>query len=257
VTALNQNWANAPALFLQARLPDGCLTFERVTESGTAFGLEDEQGRLNVNKARPEMLQRLLGEGNDELVQSILLWRTPASEPAGLERENDFYEARPHPYRCKLAPFESVEELLMVRGMTPGLFNRLRPHVTVYTNGLVNLNTASRPVLLALGFDETFAERLIGYRKGADGQEGTEDDGLFKTVDGVLDALSEAGPLMGDEAALLTALKPALCVRSTVFRARLRLSAGCGEGGDGTFAQAVLSATGLSGQWIIKYYSDL
>ncbi len=69
--------------------------------------------------------------------------------------ENSFYSALKDPYPCKNARFDAVEELRMVRGVTPEAFARLRPFVTIATGGLVNINTAPREVLMALHGDIT------------------------------------------------------------------------------------------------------
>lgn len=63
--------------------------------------------------------------------------------------ENMYYQSLQRPYRCKNARFDTVEELQMVRGVTPEVFSQLRKFVTI-TGGAVNINTASREVLMAL-----------------------------------------------------------------------------------------------------------
>lgn len=68
--------------------------------------------------------------------------------------ENPFYQSLAHPYKCKNARFDTVEELQMVRGVTPEAFARLRKFVTI-TGGLVNINTAPKEVLMALHNDIT------------------------------------------------------------------------------------------------------
>lgn len=63
--------------------------------------------------------------------------------------ENPFYQSLKHPYQCKNARFDTVEELQMVRGVTPEVFGKLSKFVTI-TGGMVNINTASREVIMAL-----------------------------------------------------------------------------------------------------------
>lgn len=70
--------------------------------------------------------------------------------------ESPYYQSLQHPYRCKNARFDTVEELQMVRGVTPDVFARLRKFVTI-AGGVVNINTAPREVLMALHDDVTGA----------------------------------------------------------------------------------------------------
>jgi general secretion pathway protein K len=53
--------------------------------------------------------------------------------------------------------------------MDPGLFAKLRPHVTLYS-GLARPNPAyaGKPVLQALGLNEGQVEQMLGDREGAD-----------------------------------------------------------------------------------------
>ena len=69
--------------------------------------------------------------------------------------ESPYYQSLPNPYLCKNARFDTVEELQLVRGVTPEVFARLRKFVTIGTGGPVNINTASREVLMALHGDIT------------------------------------------------------------------------------------------------------
>jgi len=74
--------------------------------------------------------------------------------------EQSYYDTLDPPYRCKNGPLNSVQELLMVRGITPEVFfgnpdqniPPLYDLVTVHgnPNGQINANTAPYEVLLAL-----------------------------------------------------------------------------------------------------------
>jgi general secretion pathway protein K len=66
-----------------------------------------------------------------------------SSLPSGLEgqdnahrlngAEDDYYRSLPEPYECRDGDFESVEELLLVRGVTREIFfDGLRDRVTVF-----------------------------------------------------------------------------------------------------------------------------
>lgn len=90
--------------------------------------------------------------------------------------EDSYYQSLERPYPCKNAPFEFLEELLLVRGITrelfygsdekPGIFRYLSP----LGNGRININTADPLVLRALSdqIDEDLAEDIVAYREDED-----------------------------------------------------------------------------------------
>lgn len=83
-----------------------------------AFGLRDEAAKINLNSASIEMLLRLPGM-TAELAGAIVDWRDGNSEVSPGGAENEYYLLLPQPYYCKNAPFESVEELLLVKDASP------------------------------------------------------------------------------------------------------------------------------------------
>lgn len=85
-----------------------------------AYGLIDEGAKLNVNSATQDMLLKLPGMP-PELAYSILDWRDGDSDVSTDGAEDAYYQALPTPYRCKNAPLESVEELMLLRGADPEL----------------------------------------------------------------------------------------------------------------------------------------
>jgi len=87
---------------------------------GTAYGVSDEESRLNLNVASPDELGRLIGMTPD-LVAALVDWRDEdnAVSPGGAEA--DYYSSLQPPYRPRNGPLQTVRELLMVRGATPSL----------------------------------------------------------------------------------------------------------------------------------------
>lgn len=82
------------------------------------FGLVDEASKLNLNTATVEMLQ-LLPRMTPELAAAIIDWRDDNDDVTQYGAEEETYQRLNPPYRCKNAPFESIEELTLVYGMTP------------------------------------------------------------------------------------------------------------------------------------------
>ena len=63
----------------------------------------------------------------------------------------------------------------------------------------MNINTAPEAVLAALGLDEDMARKVILYRAGKDGQEGTLDDNAFISASDIVSSLAQAYPLSGQQ----------------------------------------------------------
>lgn len=80
----------------------------------------DASGRINVNQASHQTLFNLTGDS--DIAAAIIDWRDPDDEarPGGAEWE--YYQALPSPYLPRNGAFQSLGELLLVKGMTPELF---------------------------------------------------------------------------------------------------------------------------------------
>ncbi len=102
---------------------EGALTSVR-------YGLEDESTRLNVNSltmvdqvaenAGRDLLMGLPGMTED-IADAILDWIDEDDEVREYGAESDYYLGLDPPYSAKNAPLDTVEELLLVRGVTPQL----------------------------------------------------------------------------------------------------------------------------------------
>ncbi|MFH1723975.1 MAG: type II secretion system minor pseudopilin GspK [Elusimicrobiota bacterium] len=218
-SALNQKWSHDPELMARRELMGGTLTWSHDAASGrfetqALNGLSDEESRINLNTASPEVLARLPGLDAD-LAAAIVDWRDPDKEPlaAGTE-EYEGYEARN-------GPFLSVDELLLVKGVSPERFAKARPWLSVHGSGKVNVNTASPETLTALGMEEDLLIKVLDFRRGEDMEAATEDDGVFKSVPSISQDLSVSMDLGPEELKNLSQLAGQLTVRSTYFRADL------------------------------------
>ena len=95
------------------------------------FGVTDESAKLNLNEATRDQLLILVRAAIDEdeeidpieIVGAILDWRDPDSKPQTEEGDTEgiYYEELENPYKIRNGPFDSVEELLLVKGITPQL----------------------------------------------------------------------------------------------------------------------------------------
>jgi general secretion pathway protein K len=137
-----------------------------------SYRITDEEARINVNRATPELLHRLLIEldverqARDVIVDSIQDWRDQNEEHRLNGAESDHYLGLPVPYRSKNADFDTLEELLQVHGVTPEIFHGrpespgLVEYLTVAGSGAINVNTASDVVLRAIGYATAEVELL-------------------------------------------------------------------------------------------------
>jgi len=104
-----------------ARIGEGqywILRPDSENEQNYGYGIVDEASKLNINTATIDMLMLLPGM-TPELAASIVDWRDEdsiVSEGGGAESES--YLLLPDPYYCKNAPFETLDELRLVKGAT-------------------------------------------------------------------------------------------------------------------------------------------
>ena len=121
VAGPSTKWLNDPDEWYEMELGEGVYSMIRMTpeaDSKLRYGIMDEASKLNLNTVPREVLLKL-PLATEEIVDSIIDWRD-ADENAGASgAENSYYQGLAQPYRCKNGPFTTVEELLLVRGMTP------------------------------------------------------------------------------------------------------------------------------------------
>ena len=93
------------------------------------FGLTNESARLNLNTLLAydldEETQRMMLLGlpdmTDEIADAILDWLDTDTEPRVFGAESDYYQGLTPPYFAQDGEFESIDDLLKVRDLTPTL----------------------------------------------------------------------------------------------------------------------------------------
>lgn len=132
----------------------------------------NEASRIDLNHVSGERLEalfRALDLPPDEataLANRILDWRDPDDLRRLDGAEDSDYKAAGRPYGSKDGPFSSVSELQLILGMTPALYQRVEPALTVdIGTDQVDEQLASALVLAAL-VDMTVeeAEELVRFR---------------------------------------------------------------------------------------------
>jgi len=114
-------------------LPDGTWHNGPYGAGTYAVRMIDEGGKISLYRPDEALLRHIfqnLGLDQDAqvvLTDSILDWRDADSLRRLHGAEADYYLKKPVPYRPKNGPFDSVDELLLVRGVTRELFFGIPP----------------------------------------------------------------------------------------------------------------------------------
>lgn len=176
------------------------VPFQPLNEATMRTTISDEYGKINLNALlfavegqEPQVNETLAmalhnffmdrmadasGYDGDEdqvnmIIDGILDWLdyNDTDDPREDGAENDYYLSLENPYPCKNGPMDTIEELLLIRGMTPELYfgvsteeveqRPLSEYLTVHGDwlGRMNVNTMAYetiiPVADAWNFDAT------------------------------------------------------------------------------------------------------
>ncbi len=165
------------------------------------------QGGVNAVTAgkNREILTKLLSSGafpkvEDEtmakqIVDAVTDWIDENDEESDFGAENGYYQSLAKPYSCKNKPLEYIEELLLVRGMTPALLfgsgenPGLADFLTVHAaqDGNINLNTAPLLLIQCLmdpPVDDQMIQDLGEYRKAKEKEEELKTPSWYRNVAG-------------------------------------------------------------------------
>ena len=239
--ALKEEWSNKAELFNDKPVGSGFLgvayeysnQIKTVSSEGestvtnTFYGMIDEERKININAASAAVLETLfqdrasLSPGQaKEIADSIVDWRDTDDTRRDNGAETGYYQSLSSPYPCKNNKFDILEEVILVKGMRPEIFQTVRDFITVYGDGRVNINTAPFPVLHALGPSEILADKIIRCRSGSDEIDGTEDDEVFTQPSAIISVLNKKQTLTQEETNQINNLitTNAIGVKSTYFQ---------------------------------------
>jgi len=173
--------------------------------------IEDENAKININKIVKEggeedemivnALARLLerAEIDMAILNSIIDWIDPNDDAKAEGAEDNYYESLDPPYPCKNGPLNTLSELHMIKGITDDVYGKISKHLTIYSDGKININTASKEALACLDdeIDEANAEGIIQYReeKPFDTKEELKEvvgDEVYGRIASIIDVKSNA-----------------------------------------------------------------
>jgi general secretion pathway protein K len=214
---------------------------EPLGEGSIRLDIEPEQVWRNINKLNAEDWERIfqaIGLPEDfwpELIDSYFDWIDPDSNPRQDGAESaDFYETLDPPYQARNAPFDTVRELLLVKGfreavLSGGVLNPEEPKerqiaitngvqnlLTVFGDGKVNVNAVrsdNLAVLMTLpGVTELGARAIIEERETPTyaGAGAMDDDTSYRSVE---DFMARVGNELDDPA-----IRNFVTTKSEVFR---------------------------------------
>ncbi|MDD5464742.1 MAG: helix-hairpin-helix domain-containing protein [Candidatus Omnitrophica bacterium] len=156
----------------------------------------DESALINLNTASKDVLMRLPGM-DEELAEKTV--------------------------NSGLRPFSSINEVFLVEGMGRDNFMLFKDLITVYGAGKININTAGKAVLLALGLDDELVGVILRFRQEHKipnpDPASTEDLGYgFSSASKILDDLRAFTFLSLKQEQALLGLLPVLDVKSEYLR---------------------------------------
>lgn len=132
----------------------------------------DESGKIDINTGSDELLRSLfLSIGVDagkteQLLDAVLDWRDADSLPRHNGAESESYRAAGLKHEPANAPFDAVEQLQQVLGMSTDIYLRIVPLITVHSRQPgINTLVAPRSVLMAIpGADPAQVDAYIEQR---------------------------------------------------------------------------------------------
>ena len=187
---LLDSWSANDEAFKNAELDGGTFSVMKSRRSSgekEEYGLIDEERKININKVPYNVLKNLFeiavqagGEDADIMADCVLDWRDEDDSLHKDGAEEEYYSSLAKPYHCKNGDFESLEELLLVKGVTPEIFDKVKDIITIYGDGVVNMDTADMQVLQVAGLDKKTAEMIIRSRANTYADMASKTDALIK-----------------------------------------------------------------------------
>jgi general secretion pathway protein K len=187
VEAMQEAFVNAEGILIFNKDVMEPVRTRNLGRGSFEYIITDEDGKLDINAATLKQLNDIFIESGvdpDEaagIADSIFDWRDPNELHMLNGAEEDYYRDLDEPYSCKDGPFDSIEELLLVKGMTKEIlygsiedeeeeeekaYSGVVGLLTVNGSGKINVNTAPRAVIEAVigieSADNIILQREVG-----------------------------------------------------------------------------------------------
>ena len=136
---------------------NGHIYSVRFNEANIRIKIQSESGKIDINKASEKLLLGMMTQTQADAIQqqsivnAILDWRDKDDLIRIDGAEKATYEAADLSYHPRNKPFQTIEELRLVFGVTTEIFEQLKPMITVYSRQTsVDLKSAEKKVILAV-----------------------------------------------------------------------------------------------------------
>jgi len=142
------------------------------TNSGTGtcqYGVIDESSKININammvidSTGNKLYQMLLLLPNmtDDIANSIIDWVDTDTTPRQGGAESDYYGGLSPPYSSKDGPMDSIDEMLLIKGVTPQLLYG----IDLNRNGIQDPDEVDNGSSATTGFDRGWSAFLTIYSR--------------------------------------------------------------------------------------------
>ncbi len=162
-------------LFRHVGLGEGTFDVAYTQDGKISDGIQDEERKINLNA---------LNAQEEKVLYSLVQLSGLNADQADVFSDGIFH-------RLTSGRLESLEEILLIPGVSKDMYEKVKDVLSVYPKAAfvlkVNLNTASRRVIGALARAQLeehlsvedadhLTDKMLAFRAGDDGQEGTPDD---------------------------------------------------------------------------------
>jgi general secretion pathway protein K len=112
----------------------------RLSDGELSIRLTDERQKINPNRASDALLSALVETLGVErplarrIGASTADWTDRDNDPRPLGAEREQYSSAGRSYWAPNLPFESLDEMQLVLGMTPEIYARVRPYVSLFSD---------------------------------------------------------------------------------------------------------------------------
>jgi type II secretory pathway component PulK len=131
--------------------------------------IEDENAKFNIKTLVNSKLEEEpdTREGFQRLLRALSLDEKIANRVVDYIDRDSIAELPDSEVGAKNSNFDSVDELLLINGVSRKDYDTLLPYITVYGDGRININNAKKPVLMCLPgvINDSLAQNIIDYRK--------------------------------------------------------------------------------------------
>jgi general secretion pathway protein K len=165
---------------------------EEFGDGEISIRIDFEESRLNIRTLTPDDWRMIFEQANipntrwDDMIDCLDDWQdeNDLHQLNGAESDDPFYRERG--YECKNGPVDTVDELMLVKnwgedvlyGTPENGISGIADWLTTWGDGKTDPSTASPEVLYSLSIPEETVKAILEIRRGIDGEDGTDDDGI-------------------------------------------------------------------------------